>query len=133
MSELVVESEAQEQQEQKIETRTAVKRIAGFAMMATAVAVLAVLAATVHAHDVQDKYSLKSPGGIAFSDFKRYEDWSVVSSARTDEVLKVIVAQSGHDQYVQGRRSGQQPAFPRRLDDREAPVEAEEEHGGALR
>jgi hypothetical protein len=40
----------------------------------------------------QDKYSLKSPGGIAFSDFKGYEDWSVVSSARTDEVLKVIVA-----------------------------------------
>jgi len=42
--------------------------------------------------DAQDKYSLKSPGGIAFSDFKGYEDWVVVSSARTDEVLKVIVA-----------------------------------------
>ena len=40
----------------------------------------------------QDKYSLNSPSGIAFSDFKGYEDWSVVSSARTDEVLKVIVA-----------------------------------------
>src|SRR3954449_10122868 len=43
----------------------------------------------VHA---QDKYSLKSPSGIAFSDFQGYEDWAVVSSARTDEVLKVIVA-----------------------------------------
>jgi hypothetical protein len=52
----------------------------------------AVLGATaVHA---QDKYSLKSPSGIAFSDFKGYEDWAVVSSARTDEVLKVIVANS---------------------------------------
>jgi Cytochrome P460 len=40
----------------------------------------------------QDKYALQSPGGIAFSDFKGYEDWAVVSSARTDEVLKVIVA-----------------------------------------
>src|SRR3979409_1609368 len=40
----------------------------------------------------QDKYSLTSPSGIAFSDFKGYEDWSVVSSSRTDEVLKVIVA-----------------------------------------
>src|ERR1700682_1022357 len=39
----------------------------------------------------QDKYSLKSPSGIAFSDFSGYEDWSVVSTARTDEVLKVIV------------------------------------------
>src|SRR5437763_9436976 len=42
--------------------------------------------------EAQDKYSLKSPSGIAFSDFRGYEDWAVVSSARTDEVLKVIVA-----------------------------------------
>ena len=33
-----------------------------------------------------------TPSGIAFSDFRGYEDWVVVSSARTDEVLKVIVA-----------------------------------------
>jgi hypothetical protein len=53
-------------------------------------AVLAVLlAAAAHA---QGKYSLKSPGGIAFSDFRGYEDWAVASSARSDEVLKVIVA-----------------------------------------
>jgi Cytochrome P460 len=89
MSELVTKSAAQEQQ-QKIETRTAVERITGFTIIATAVAVLAVLvAAVVYA---QDKYSLKSPSGIAFSDLRGYEDWSVVSSARTDEVLKVIVA-----------------------------------------
>jgi hypothetical protein len=89
MSELVTKSVRQEQQEPEIETRTAVQRITGFTIVATAVAVLAVLvAAVVYA---QDKYSLKSPSGIAFSDFKGYEDWSVVSSARTDEVLKVIV------------------------------------------
>ena len=47
----------------------------------------------VYAQDkANDKYSLQSPSGIAFSDFKGYEDWSVVSSARTDEILKVIVA-----------------------------------------
>ncbi len=39
----------------------------------------------------KDKYSLKSPGGIAFFDFRGYEDWAVISSARTDERLKVIV------------------------------------------
>jgi hypothetical protein len=89
MSELVTKSVAQEQQEPEIETRTAVQRITGFTIVATAVAVLAVLAAAVVY--AQDKYSLKSPSGIAFSDFKGYEDWSVVSSARTDEVLKVIV------------------------------------------
>jgi hypothetical protein len=58
--------------------------------MARAAAVLVVLG--VAAGYSQEKYSLKSPGGIAFSDFRGYEDWAVVSSARTDEVLKVIVA-----------------------------------------
>ena len=56
-----------------------------------AAAVLAAVGGAVYAQ-VADKYSLKSPGGIAFSDFKGYEDWPVVSSARTDQVLKVIVA-----------------------------------------
>ena len=89
MSELVTKSVAQEQPGQKIETRTAAQRVAGFTVVVTAVAVLAVLVAT--AVYAQDKYSLKSPSGIAFSDFKGYEDWAVVSSARADEVLKVIV------------------------------------------
>ena len=89
MSELVTKSVAQEQPGQKIETPTAAQRVAGFTVVVTAVAVLAVLVAT--AVYAQDKYSLKSPSGIAFSDFKGYEDWAVVSAARTDEVLKVIV------------------------------------------
>jgi hypothetical protein len=59
-------------------------------IIAIVTALLFVLGAT--AVYAQDKYLLKSPGGIAFADFKGYEDWSVVSSARTDEVLKVIVA-----------------------------------------
>src|SRR6202043_1720875 len=58
--------------------------------IAIATAMLAVLGGA--AGYAQDKYALKSPSGIAFSDFKGYEDWAVVSSARTDEVLKVIVA-----------------------------------------
>jgi hypothetical protein len=97
MSKLVTKSVGQQQQQQqKIETRTSVQRIAGYTMVATGVAVLAVLgAAALFAqgqHKDNDKYSLKSPSGIAFSDFRGYEDWSVVSSARTDEILKVIVA-----------------------------------------
>src|ERR1700719_4364342 len=59
-------------------------------IIAIVTALLFVLGAT--AVYAQDKYLLKSPGGIAFADFKGYEDWAVVSSARTDEVLKVIVA-----------------------------------------
>ena len=58
-------------------------------MIAIATAVLVLGGAAMAA---QDKYSLISPSGVAFSDFKGYEDWAVVSSARTDEVMKVIVA-----------------------------------------
>src|SRR6266403_2312457 len=65
------------------------KRKTKLAIVTTAT-VLVVLGGT--AISAQDKYALKSPSGIAFSDFRGYEDWAVVSSARTDEVLKVIVA-----------------------------------------
>jgi len=113
MSELLTKSVAQQQQEEKIETRTAVERIAGFTILATAVAVLAVLvAAAVYAQDAQDKYSLKSPSGIAFSDFRGYEDWSVVSSARTDEVLKVIVANPAMINAYKAGVPGNGQAFP---------------------
>jgi len=96
MSEFMTKSVVQEQQEQKIETRTAAECIACFTIVATAVAVLTLLvAAALYAQgqdNNKDKYSLISPGGIAFSDFRGYEDWAAASSARTDEVLKVIVA-----------------------------------------
>jgi hypothetical protein len=94
----MTESLAQVQQKQKIETRTAAKHFVAFTIVAAA-ALLAILGgALLYAQDQdKDKYSLKSPGGIAFSDFRGYEDWSVVSSARTEdvlsnEILKVIVA-----------------------------------------
>ena len=40
----------------------------------------------------QDKYTLQVPNGLAFSDFRGYESWEVVSVAQTEEVLNVIVA-----------------------------------------
>src|SRR5262245_34242451 len=40
----------------------------------------------------QDKYTLKVPGGLAFSEFRGYEDWQVVSVSQTADLLKVIVA-----------------------------------------
>ena len=50
-----------------------------------------------------DKYKLVSPSGIRFADFKGYEDWSVVSSARTDDMLKVIVA---NPEMIKAYKSG---------------------------
>ena len=43
-------------------------------------------AATVGA---KDKYTLRLPGGLPFSDFKGYENWHLISSAKTDDRMKV--------------------------------------------
>ena len=81
MSESVGQSQKQEREEQKFETRAEVKRLAGLTIFVIVVTVLAVLVAVaVHAQDkgsmnAREKYSLISPGGIAFSDFRGYEDW----------------------------------------------------------
>jgi len=92
MPEFPSESLARGQQADRIQFRTRVARTVALSIVVIAVAVLAVLAASsLHAQD-NDKYSLKTSSGIAFSDFRGYEDWPVASSARTDEVLKVIVA-----------------------------------------
>jgi hypothetical protein len=80
-------------EEQKTKARSGVRRVAAAAVVAAAALLAAGGAAALRAQvGGNDKYSLKSPGGIAFSDFRGYEGWSVVSSARTEEVLKVIVA-----------------------------------------
>jgi hypothetical protein len=98
MSERVKESVTQEQEEKELKTRAEVRRLAGLTIFVAVVTVLAMLFLTaLHAQDkdspsAQDKYSLISPGGIAFSDFRGYEDWADVSSARQDDILKVIVA-----------------------------------------
>ena len=40
----------------------------------------------------QDKYAVVTPDGLAFSDFRGYEDWQVVAVSQTEELLKVEVA-----------------------------------------
>ena len=103
-------SEAQEEQREKLQIRASAEHIAGLIFGLTVVAVLALLAAS--ADSGHDKYSLTSPGGIAFSDFRGYEDWADVSSARTDEVLKVIVANPKMIASYKAGVPGNGQAFP---------------------
>src|SRR5580698_5898847 len=51
---------------------------------------LAVLGAK--AFSAQDKYTLRVPNGLAFSDFRGYENWQVVAVSQTEDLLKVMVA-----------------------------------------
>jgi Cytochrome P460 len=40
----------------------------------------------------QDKYTRSVPNGLAFSDFRGYENWQVVAVSQTENLLKVMVA-----------------------------------------
>jgi len=53
-------------------------------------AVLAALAG--HAISGKDKYALHVPNGLAFAEFKGYEDWQAVSVSLTDDAFALILA-----------------------------------------
>ncbi len=80
----------------------------------TTTALLGVLGGAILCAQRQDngKYSLVSPDGVAFSDFRGYEDWSVVSSARTEDVLKVIVANPAMIKAYKSGSPGNGKFFP---------------------
>jgi hypothetical protein len=40
----------------------------------------------------QDKYALKVPGGLAFSEFKGFEDWRTVAVSQSGDKIEVILA-----------------------------------------
>ena len=104
---------ARAQQMQQAKMGAAARRIAVFTIVA-AVAALAILAGAMLYAQGQggDKYALKSPDGIAFSDFRGYEDWSTVSSAHQGEILKVIVADPKMIHSFKAGVPGNGQAFP---------------------
>ena len=112
MREPMNESLAEIQRKQMTGMRAAAKRLAAFTI--ATVAVLAIIrGAVLYAQSQrEDKYSLISPDGIAFSDFRGYEDWSVVSSARQEEVLKVIVASPAMIKAFKAGIPGNSQTFP---------------------
>ena len=68
---------------------------------ATMVLVLAVVSGV--AISAQDRYTLKLPNGRAFSDWKGYEDWQLISRSKTDDRLKVIL---GNPTIIAAFKSG---------------------------
>jgi hypothetical protein len=76
------------------------------------VVTLVALGAGAYGQGQFDKYTLKSPGGIAFSDFRGYESWEMVSSARTDTELKVMLANPVMIRAYKAGIPGNGQAFP---------------------
>jgi len=47
--------------------------------------------ATGAAISAQDKYTLQVPNGLAFSEFRGYEDWPVIAISENEGLIAVIV------------------------------------------
>jgi hypothetical protein len=61
-------------------------------MRTFAIATVLVSALSGSAVCAQDKYTVKVPGGLAFSEFKGYEGWQFVSLSKGDELVAAILA-----------------------------------------
>jgi cytochrome P460 len=64
-----------------------IRRFLVLSAVGVAAAVLGSLAAAA-----QDKYAVKVPNGLAFAEFRGYEDWPVVAVSQTEALIEVIVA-----------------------------------------
>jgi Cytochrome P460 len=51
----------------------------------------------------QDKYALKVPNGLAFSEFRGYEDWSVIAVSKNGDKLDVVL---GNPAMISAFRAG---------------------------
>ena len=55
--------------------------------ISASIAILAIGAAI----SAQDKYTLQVPNGLAFSEFRGYEDWPVIAISENEGLIAVIV------------------------------------------
>jgi hypothetical protein len=60
----------------------------------------------------QDRYTLKAPNGVAFSEFKGYEAWQSVAPSQTDEGIKAILANPVMINAYRAGIPGNGKAFP---------------------
>jgi hypothetical protein len=77
------------------------RSIISLAAVAATTALAVVGGTVVAAQNGLDKYGLKVPGRLAFSEVRGYEDWAVISVGRTDELIKVIL---GNPVVIDARR-----------------------------
>ena len=64
----------------------------GLRVVSSAALGIALVFLSAKAFSAQDKYTLRVPNGLAFSDFRGYENWQVVAVSQTEDLLKVMVA-----------------------------------------
>jgi len=78
--------------------------------IAISTVVLAVVGGT--AISAQDKYTVRVPNGLAFSEFRSYEKWQVVAVSHTDDLTAVILANPVMIDAYQAGAPGNRKPFP---------------------
>src|SRR5262245_8309356 len=51
----------------------------------------------------QDKYSLQVPDGLAFAEFKGYEEWQTIAVSQTGDLIEVIL---GNPEIIAAYKEG---------------------------
>ena len=82
--------------------RSAVKYL-GTLSACAALAVCVGFVASSVAQTAQDKYTLKIPGGLAFAEFKGYENWQAISISANEKLVSLIL---GNPVMIEAFRSG---------------------------
>ena len=67
-------------------------RSAAIAMAAGGAAAALMLAVSGGAISAEDKYKVQVRGGLAFSEFRGFEDWATVAVSQAGDLIEVIVA-----------------------------------------
>ena len=62
----------------------------------------------------QDKYTVQVPNGLAFSEFRGYEDWQVVAVSQSGDLIEVIVA---NPVMIEAYRAGGLPGVGKHFPD----------------
>ena len=98
-----------------------------FSMSSPTAAVVALPAIlTAAAFAAQDRYSLQVPGGLAFAEFKGYEDWQVIAVSHNGDKIALIVGNPAMIEAYKAAIPGNGKPFPDGRQDGEDPLDSEE-------
>ena len=101
--------------------RTTIRPVIGILALLAAVGGVALAA--------QDRYAVQVPGGLAFSEFRGYDNWQLVSLSQNGSLIATIL---GNPKMITALKAGI-PAngkpFPRRRQDGKDPLEGRQEPG----
>lgn len=81
-------------------------------LIAGTILMVGMLGGVALAMSTQDKYTLKVPGGLAFSEFRGYESWQVVSVSEDGGLLAVIMANPAMIEAFKSGIPGNGKPFP---------------------